>query len=136
MGLGQAVTGWLAIGVGCRRGCPAEAIASLVTQARAGLGKTGDARLFTIADKHDEPGLRDAARLLGLDLVFLPREVLAAAMGGVATPSAAAQARFGVASVSEAAALAGAGRGARLLLARVAAGGATCAIAGGAEQPA
>lgn len=134
MGLGEAVTAWLAIGVGCRRGCPAEAIAALVTRARAGLAPSGDARLFSITDKRDEPGLLDAARLLGLDLDFLPREALAAAMTGVVTPSAAAQARFGVASVAEAAALAGAGRGARLVLARVAAAGATCAIARGEEE--
>lgn len=136
MGVGQAVTARLAIGIGCRRGCPAEAIAALVKQARAKLGRPGDAGLFTIADKRDEPGLAEAARRLGLDLAFLPREALAAAMAGVVTPSAGAEARFGVASVSEAAALAGAGPGARLLLARLAAGGATCAIACGGEEPA
>lgn len=136
MDLDQAVTVRLAIGVGCRRGCPAEAVAALVTQARAEVARPGGARLFTIADKHDEPGLVEAARRLGLELVFLPREALAAAMADVVTPSAVAEARFGVASVSEAAALAGAGRGARLVLARVAAAGATCAIACGAEEPA
>ena len=65
--------------------------------------------LFSLADKRDEPGLNAAAQTLGLDLTFLSREALAAATPRLLTRSAAAQSRFGLASVAEAAALAGAG---------------------------
>jgi cobalt-precorrin 5A hydrolase len=89
----------------------------------------GVRRLFSLADKSEEPGLNAAARTLGFELVFLSREALAAVGPLVLTRSAAAQNRFGLASVAEAAALAGAGPRARLLAPRLAAKGATCAIA-------
>jgi len=82
-----------------------------------------------LIDKRGEPGLRAAAETLGLDLVFLPREALAAVAARLLTRSAAAQRQFGLDSVAEAAALAGGGPNARLLAPRLAAGGATCAIA-------
>ncbi len=129
--MGEAVSAALAIGVGCRRGCPTAAIVTLVQRARALCEAGAPARLFTIADKRNEPGLKAAASTLHLDLVFLPGEALAAASAGTVTPSPASQARFGLPSISEAAALAGAGPGARLLVARMAADGATCAIAAG-----
>ncbi len=125
----------LAIGLGCRRGCPAAAVVDLVERARAAAPAGPVAGLFTIADKAAEPGLRDAARHLGLELVFLPRDALRAVTALVETPSAAAEARFGVASVAEAAALAGAGSDARLVVRRIAAGGATCAVAAGVVCP-
>ncbi len=119
----------LAIGVGCRKGCPAEVIRALVAEVRDAAGAGKGATLFTLADKHDEPGLRAAAGALGLDLRALSRDALRAASPGVVTRSAAAEARFGVPSVAEAAALAGAGPGAVLLVPRVARGGATAAVA-------
>ena len=121
----------LAIGIGCRKGCAAPAIVDLVTRARtvAQASAGGVETLFTIEDKRDEPGLRAAAALLRLDIAFLSRAALLGVMPGVVTRSAASEARFGVASVSEAAALAGAGPGAVLLVPRMAAGGVTCAIA-------
>jgi cobalt-precorrin 5A hydrolase len=134
MGVDQAMTARLAIGVGCRKDCPAEAIVALVGEARSAVGTGREAALYTLADKRHEPGLRSAAERLGLDLVFLSGDALQAVMPGVVTRSAAAEARFGVASVAEAAALAGAGPGARLLLARIAGGGATCAIAATPEE--
>lgn len=115
-------------------GCPADRITALVAEARDRLpAASGEARLFTLADKRGEPGLHAAAEALQLDLVFLSRETLQAAMPAVITRSAAAEARFGVASVAEASALAGAGPGARLLVPRIKGGGATCAIATAAE---
>lgn len=130
MGLGQSVTPLLAIGVGCRAGVAGEAVAALVARARAGLDVDAPARLFTVTDKRGEPGLEAAALALGLDLVFLSHGELAAVAGAVVTPSPASMARFALPSIAEAAALAGAGPGARLLVPRIAGGGVTCAIAG------
>ena len=122
------MTAHLAIGVGCRKGCAAAAIAALVRDACEGeVPDRTRAALFTLADKAGEAGLHAAAA--SLDLVFLPREALDAAMPDVVTRSAAALARFGVASVAEAAALAGAGPGARLVVVRMARAGATVALA-------
>jgi cobalt-precorrin 5A hydrolase len=120
----------IALGVGCRKNCASSAIVEIVRRA---LGDCPDIegapRLFSLVDKSGEPGLRAAAQTLGFDLAFLPREALAATTPRILTHSRAAQRRFGLASVAEAAALAGAGPGARLLGPRLAAKGATCAIA-------
>lgn len=120
----------LAIGVGCRAGADGAAIVALVARARAGLDATAPATLFTVDDKRGEPGLAAAAAALGLDLVFLPHDEVAAVATRVLTASKASMARFDLPSISEAAALAGAGPGARLLVPRLAEGGVTCAIAG------
>lgn len=120
----------LAIGVGCRAGVAGEAVAALVGRARAWLEADAPATLFTVADKRGEPGLAAAAAALGLDLVFLSHGELSAVAGGVVTASPGSMARFALPSIAEAAALAGAGPGARLLVPRMAEGGVTCAIAG------
>ena len=91
--------------------------------------------MFTLADKADEPGLIEAARIIGATLMALPIAALNAQAERILTPSAPAQARFGVANIAEAAALAGAGQGARLLGPRLAADGATCAVALSPERP-
>ena len=123
------MSGGLAIGIGCRLNCTGEAIAALVADALGTLPRAS-AALFTIADKQGQAGPAAAARLLGLPLRYLPREALVAVISRVETRSARAEAQFGVASVAEAAALAGAGPEARLIVRRIAGGGATCAIAG------
>jgi len=120
----------IAIGVGCRKACAAAPIVALVRRALEDCREVaGERRLFSLADKRGEPGLVAAAETLGFALVFLPRDRLAAEEPRLLTRSSAAERRFGLASVAEAAALAGAGPGARLLGPRRAAGGATCAIA-------
>ncbi|MCW6510641.1 cobalamin biosynthesis protein [Lichenifustis flavocetrariae] len=128
MALGETVSGRLAIGVGCRRECSAATIVALVTETCTGLDRT-DARLFTLEAKHAEPGLHEAAALLDLPMIFLPLGALNAALPGVSIRSARVEQAVGVASVAEAAALAGAGAGARLLVSRRVSAGATCAIA-------
>jgi len=125
--LGEAVSGRLAIGVGCRRGASAEAIARLVGVATEGLAPA--IGLFTIEDKRGEAGLSDAAERLALPLVFLHRAALSAMADRVATPSPAALARFGVPSVAEAAALAAFDGRARLVVPRRAEEGVTIAVA-------
>jgi cobalt-precorrin 5A hydrolase len=130
MGFGKAMAGMIAIGIGCRKSCASEAIVALVTRALAECPTSGGVRgLFSVADKRGEPGLNAAAQTLRLELTFLSREALAAVTPRLLTRSAAAQSRFGLASVAEAAALAGGGPEARLLAPRLAANGATCAIA-------
>ena len=124
------MAGLIAIGVGCRKDCAEDAIVRLVRRALAdNATKEGARKLFSIEDKRDEAGLSAAARALGLDLMFLPREALAAAAPRALTRSVAARRRFGLDSVAEAAALAGAGPNSKLLGPRLAADGATCAIA-------
>jgi cobalt-precorrin 5A hydrolase len=131
---GGGARGHVAIGIGCRTGVRAEAIAALVRRALAEYGAPdGERRLCTIAAKAEEPGLVEAARLIGAKLVALPVEALAAEAGRVLTPSEAARSRFGVPAVAEAAALAGAGAGGRLAGPRLKADGATCAVALSAE---
>jgi cobalt-precorrin 5A hydrolase len=122
----------VAIGVGCRKGCPAGAIEALVRQALAGVSEA-PLGLFTLADKRDEPGLAEAADRLELSLTYLTREALHDRAGDIQTRSERVESLFGVPSVAEAAALAGAGPGSVLIVARIAEGGATCAIAGTAS---
>jgi cobalt-precorrin 5A hydrolase len=119
----------IAIGIGCRRGAPASAIEAVIRQSLAQIGSATPAALFTIEDKAVEPGLIDAANRLGLSLTFLGRDALRAQAPGVRTRSRRADAEFGVPSVAEASALAGAGPNAALIVPRVAANGVTCAIA-------
>jgi cobalt-precorrin 5A hydrolase len=119
----------IAIGVGCRKGCPAGAIEALVRQALAGMADA-PLGLFTLADKRGEAGLTEAAERLALSLTYLPREALRDREGDVQTRSERVESLFGVPSVAEAAALAGAGPASVLIVPRIAEGGATCAIAG------
>ncbi len=136
MAMDEAVSRIVAAGVGCHAGADGAAIAALVRRALAVAGAPeGALRLFTLDAKGGEPGLVEAARLLGTPLTLLPLEALQAQAARVVTPSQAAQARFGAPAVAEAAALAGAGEGGRLLGPRLAADGATCAIALSAERP-
>jgi cobalamin biosynthesis protein CbiG len=126
----------VAVGVGCRAGVGGEAIAALARRALKEAGEPeGERRMFTLAAKAAEPGLIEAARLLRATLTPLPLAALNAQAERILTPSAAAQARFGVPNVAEAAALAGAGVGGRLIGLRLKGDGATCAIALSPEQP-
>lgn len=118
----------LAIGIGCRSGVPEEAVVALVGQALAGVAGEPLA-LFTIAGKETEPGLSAAAARLGLPLVFVPKSDLEAVADRVETRSERVVALFGLPSVAEAAALAGAGAGSRLVVPRISGDGVTCAIA-------
>jgi cobalt-precorrin 5A hydrolase len=102
----KAVAGMIAIGVGCRKICDSAAIVALVRRAlRDCASLDGARRLFTLEDKAGDPAVRAAAAELGFELQGLSREALAAA------------------------ALAGGGPNARLLAPRLAADGATCAVA-------
>jgi cobalt-precorrin 5A hydrolase len=120
----------IAIGLGCRKGCSSEAIAMLVRRARAlACCEDENASLFTHEAKSGETGLAEAARALGLPLVFLEAGALRAASGRAATKSAKVAQLFGLPSIAETAALAGAGPASYLIAPRISEGGASCAIA-------
>jgi len=123
------VSASVAIGLGCRKNCPAAAIETLVQDALDRAADVSPLGLFTLADKNGEPGLVEAAGRLGLELIYLSREALKAREVETRTRSQRADSLFGVASIAEAAALAGAGPGSVLIVPRIAGGGATCAVA-------
>ena len=132
----QATTRIVAIGVGCRAGVAGEAIAALARRALKEAGAPeGELRMFTLAAKAAEPGLIEAARIIGVALTPLPIAALNAQAERIITPSAAVQSRFGAPNIAEAAALAGAGERGRLIGPRLKSDGATCAIALSPERP-
>lgn len=119
-----------AIGLGARRDVSAADLVDLVRRVAGDLGVAlSDSALFTTESKSTEPGFHDAARQLGLPLTFLPLEALKERRGAAKTHSPRVQAMFGVGSVSEAAALVGAGPRSRLLAPRQSTPTAACAIA-------
>ena len=118
-------------GIGCRRGASAATITAAI---EAALARTGHAMreigvIATAATKRGEAGIATVASERGVPLVFVPRVDLQSASVRALTRSARVMALTGVSSVAEAAALAAAGPAARLLAARIAFGGATCALA-------
>ena len=121
----------IAIGVGCRKGCPADEIVALVRETLAALpAEAQPSGIFTIEEKRHEAGLTEAAVQLGLPLTFLDKSALQSFAAAAQTTSARIEQLHGVPSVAETAALAGAGQGGVLLVARRASARATCAIAG------
>lgn len=119
-----------AIGLGARRGVDAESLVELVRRVADDLDiPLAEAELFTTESKETEPAFHEAAQQLGLTLSFLPLGLLKKRRGSAKTHSPRVQAMFGVGSVSEAAALVGAGSGSRLLAPRRSTPVAACAIA-------
>lgn len=79
--------------------------------------------------KSDDPGIREAARELGLVVMVVSREDLEREAGRTLSHSQLSIDATGVPSASEASALSAAGDSARLLGPRIAVGPATCALA-------
>jgi cobalt-precorrin 5A hydrolase len=125
----------IAAGIGCRRGCSADDVLAALERALSAAERAPDEvhALFVPDSKRAEPGLVAAAARLDKPLLALTTETLQLQAGATLTSSTHALRHFGVGSVAEAAALAGAchvGAGpARLLGPRCVAGGATCALA-------
>lgn len=120
----------LVCGIGCRRGTPAEDIEAAIQAARTSLGCIGEIVVIaTEATKSNEPGLREAARRLGVELVAFTSDELRSTAAAVLTHSPAALLHKGTPSVAEAAALLAGGPNARLLGPRIALPKATCAFA-------
>ncbi len=120
----------IAIGIGCRKACPAGDILTLVRDALALLPDETAIGLFSVTEKSGEPGLRQAAAALDLPLVFLDAAVLRLVAGGARSCSTRVEDLYGLPSIAETAALAGAGQGGVLLVPRRQCPTATCAIAG------
>jgi cobalt-precorrin 5A hydrolase len=125
----------LAIGIGLRDGATAADIVTLVreTVARHKIDLNGIA-LFTLDRKINSICLRDAARELGVGVNYLPLAQLAAHKEQTITRSATVESRFGVGSICETAALAGAGPGARLIAPRSTNAHVACALAIAADN--
>lgn len=115
-------------GIGCRRGTNATTIIAVLRDAEARAGTTATA-LAAPAFKSNEAGLHNAAAMLQLPLILLDDAQLASRQKFCPTHSIAAERHTGHASIAEASALAAAGSGATLLLARIAHPTATCALA-------
>jgi cobalt-precorrin 5A hydrolase len=117
-------------GVGFRTSCSAEELVALIGRAKQAQGVVATA-LATPAFKADDPELIRAAKVLGLEIISISPTAMLAAQPHCLTRSPAALAAIGVAAVSEACALAGAGPGARLLAPKLTSAAASCALAQG-----
>lgn len=118
-------------GIGCRKNIDTDAVLNAIDDALSchGLAAGQLDALATVPQKFGEQGIRDAAARLGLPLVIAGEVELLEVEP--LTRSPASLDATGTGSASEAAALAVAGRVARLLGPRIVAGAVTCAIAVG-----
>lgn len=124
-----------AFGLGARRGVAAQDIVDLVRRVGEAHGvDPRGATLCTLESKAEEPGVQEAAQMLGATLLALPLVKLRARKARAATHSPRVQAMFGVGSVAEAAALVGAGEGSRLVAPRMTTPLAACALARGGDE--
>jgi cobalt-precorrin 5A hydrolase len=132
MGLGEAL---IAAGIGCRKTIVAEQVESAIEAALRQNQIEGHrlAVLAVPAVKGREAGIVAAAAARGVRLVLITQDALEEADWRTVTRSTRSMATLNVQSVAEAAALAAAGPGSRLLAPRVAVGPVTCALAEGAE---
>lgn len=114
-------------GLGFRGAATADALREVLNMAVSHTHEPLTA-LATAIDKAETPAVKQLATELGLTILAIPLAELAQQD---AAPSTAVPARYGRRSLAEAAALAGAGPGARLLVARCVSldGSATAAIA-------
>ena len=102
-------------GLGFRRDA---SVASLRDALDAAGGSDGLAAIATVSDKADAAALKALAQELGLPVRGISPGILAEIQ--TATQAEIIKARFGTGSVAEAAAIAAAGRGARLISVRTA----------------
>ena len=124
-------------GIGSRKGVTAGDVhAAIETALEAhGLALTALSALATGEIKRNEEAIFIAGRDLALPVIVVTDDALRAASVRTISQSDVSQAQAGTPSVSEASALAAAGKDAKLLGPRTAVGPVTCAIAlgGGAE---
>ena len=125
------MTDRLVAGIGFRRNTGPDEIAALITRAlrQAGVVGTALAAVATAADRAGEPAIAAAAAGFGLTPYPVGPDALAASDARVVTRSTRIENLRGIGSLAEAAALAVAGPESRLVLPRIASGGATCALA-------
>ncbi len=123
----------IVVGIGCRHDSPAARIAEAVGRALATAGIPVDRvdALATPEFKANETGILKTAAEMGLPLSLVERSRMDAVQALCATRSETAERATGLGAVSEAAAIAAAGRNAVLILPRLACDGVTCAVARG-----
>jgi cobalt-precorrin 5A hydrolase/precorrin-3B C17-methyltransferase len=121
----------LALGVGSERGVEAEELIRLVTAtlAKHGLARQAIACVVSLELKADEPAIHALAEFLGVPARFFDAARLDVETPRLASPSALVFAATGCHGVAEGAALAAAGPGGELLVAKTRSDRATCAIA-------
>ena len=121
----------LALGIGCERGCPADEIATLAEDAlaAAGLASGAVAAVVSVELKVDEPGIHALAERLGAPARFFSAARLLEETPRLTERSEVAFRAAGCWGVAEGAALAAAGSGGALVVAKRKSRGATCAIA-------
>ncbi len=132
MVMGEAV---IAAGIGCRRGASGVEVSAAVDTALEthGLEMTALSALATARMKQGEAGIIVAGATLGLPVILVDEAALKEMEERTLSQSAQSLAVTGTPSVSEAAALAAAGEGSRLLGPRIVVGNVTCALAIGGD---
>lgn len=124
-------------GIGSRKGVGVEdVLAAIETALEAhGLAMTALSALATAPLKKDEEAITAAGRALNLPVIIVDDAALQAASPATLSSSSLSQELTGTPSVSEASALAAAGKGATLLGPRTVLGPVTCAIAISGDAP-
>lgn len=117
-------------GIGSRKGVAAEEVVALIERAlaEANVERASLSAIVTAEAKAKEHGIVAAAQSLNVPFKAISQDRMQATKNGV-TWSAQSERLFGVASVSETSALAAAGEGSTLVLARIMSASATCALA-------
>lgn len=118
----------VAVGLGCRAGIDARVVIALVADCLSA-HHASPIGFFTHLAKVSETGLIAAALRYGHPLDGLTGDLLMLRDAETLTRSHVSRERFGLSSLSECAALAGGGRGSRLITARTARNGVTVALA-------
>jgi cobalt-precorrin 5A hydrolase len=134
MELGEAM---MVAGIGSRKGVTVEdVLAAIETALEAqGLAMTALSALATAPLKGDEKAILAAGRQLDLPVIIADAAAIEAVSSATISLSSHSRDLAGTPSVSEASALAVAGKGARLLGARTVLGPVTCAIAISGDAP-
>ncbi len=120
-------------GIGCRKGVGGDAIVAALRAAQEAFDVNADC-LATAPIKADEPGIKSAARQLGMRLLVADQVSLDAAAARVLTISEVSFTHAGSPSVSEASALAVAGKNSKLVAPRFVVGDITVAFAISGEE--
>lgn len=125
----------ICIGIGCRRGTPADKIRAAVDSAvrEAGIDRRAIARAASVDLKQGEEGLLEYCTEEGLDIRFFTEDELLRAEGSF-TPSEFVRRVAGVESVCERSAVAAAGYDAELILKKQVYDRVTVALAAGKEK--
>jgi cobalt-precorrin 5A hydrolase len=134
MELGETM---MVAGIGSRKGVSVEdVLAAIETAVEAhGLTMTALSALATAALKQDEKAIFVTGNQLNLPVIVADAAAIEAASSATISLSSRSQDLAGTPSVSEASALAVAGKGARLLGPRTVLGPVTCAIAVSGDAP-